>query len=179
MVLLIVVIAIAALIIFFVFKPDNRWTAKTGIPPRTVVFHDLGTKENPSTTSILLRSERLGLVGKPDILTLSSDTYIPVEYKSAHRDKPASDHIAQLMAYCVLVEEHFGKKPPYGMIVYGNGKKFKIPYTDKEKKKIEKLVQTIRSYKQSGEKPILENCTPEKCTRCGFRHLCKKTDSSS
>jgi len=178
---LLILIVIAALVIYFSLKSNNEWTAKTGVPPRTVAFHDLGTEESPSPMSILLRSEKLGLVGKPDILTLSSGTYIPIEYKSAHRDKPASDHIAQLMAYCVLVEEHFGKKPPYGIIVYGNGRRFRIPYTNREKEKIERLVETIRRYKQSGAKPVLKSCAPGKCSRCGFKYLCssKKFNNAS
>lgn len=70
-------------------------------------------------------SERWGLSGRPDELRrLPDGTIIPVEIKSCRSPRgrvPYSSHRIQLLAYCALVEESYGRVPPYGILAYGDG----------------------------------------------------------
>jgi len=68
-----------------------------------------------------LRSERYRLVGRPDELRRGRDgTVVPVELKRrrAPHAGPFASHRVQLGAYCLLVEEAFGRPPPFGVLRY-------------------------------------------------------------
>jgi len=71
-----------------------------------------------------LRSERYRLVGRPDELRQRTDgRLVPVEVKSRSTPArgPAPSHVAQVRAYCLLVEETTGVPPPYGILRYADG----------------------------------------------------------
>lgn len=80
----------------------------------------------------LLVSERYNLQGKPDYIFKSFvlGRYIPFEIKSTHlkAEEPHEGDLMQLVAYFLLIEEVYGKKPPYGKLVYAN-KTFKVRNT--------------------------------------------------
>ena len=67
-----------------------------------------------------LRSDRLGLIGRPDHLLWSGRALIPVEQKPNARH-PQPSHILQVAAQCLLVQEVYGIRPPYGLLVLANG----------------------------------------------------------
>ena len=67
----------------------------------------------------LLVSNKHRLKGRPDLLLKQGNVIIPVEVKTGKTPtRPYDSHVMQLVAYCVLVEENYGIRPPYGIIRY-------------------------------------------------------------
>ena len=53
---------------------------------------------------------------------------VPVEVKPEREDaEPRESHLLQVLAYCVLLEETRGKRPPYGLLRYKHDT-FKVDY---------------------------------------------------
>lgn len=79
---------------------------KNGIPSGIVVYSDL---DRPGKA---LFSKRYGIAGKPDYIIKdgASNAHIPVEIKSGQAYKPYRNHVLQLAAYCLLVEENYNNK---------------------------------------------------------------------
>ena len=80
-------------------------------------------------------SDRWGLKGRPDELRRFPDgTIIPVEIKSCRSPKsgvPYQSHRVQLLAYCALVEETYGRSPPYGVLAYGDRSEVEVAWDEK------------------------------------------------
>ena len=96
---------------------------KYGIPKGNITYTDLDKPAKP------LFSAKHKLVGKPDYIVKRKEGHIPVEVKSSSVEIPYKSHIMQLAAYCLLVEDVYNAKVPYGIIVYGD-RQFKIPYSN-------------------------------------------------
>src|SRR5206468_9768164 len=76
---------------------------------------------------VTLRSERLGLVGRPDQILRVGRSYIPVEQKpSARRLYPSH---AMQAAQCILLQEVYGVRPPYGVVVLSGGRAERVAFT--------------------------------------------------
>ena len=107
------------------------------------VYQD--TEEMPGE---LLYAKSLQLVGKPDYLIKDGDFYIPVELKTGSSPKEQYlNHNMQLMAYCLLVEEHFGVRPPGGYIKYKD-KELKLAYTKDAEAAVRMVVAEILKQKK-------------------------------
>jgi len=78
----------------------------------------------------VLFSKRYGISGRPDYIIKDAaiNAIIPVEVKSGQAKKPYWNHVLQLAAYCLLVEENYNKPVPYGLIVYADGKQHKVHF---------------------------------------------------
>lgn len=139
--------------------------------PAEVVNQDLiPDGEIPSKT---LFSEKYKLVGKPDIILKKGLEYFPIEVKSsAAKDKPYPSHILQLAVYCLLIEEHYGTRPSYGILRYKN-REFKIPYTKELRNSLLTQIKSIRNTDPEKDKlpPICENI--QKCRHCGYAWYCR------
>jgi CRISPR-associated exonuclease Cas4 len=110
-----------------------------------IVYTDTKTQEGQT-----LYSKTVPLMGRPDYLIKKSGTIIPVEVKSSSAPtKPYKNHLVQLTAYCLLVEENYGVKVPFGLIQYSNGK-FEVEYTKENKDFLLSTIAEIKRYK-SGE----------------------------
>ncbi len=96
-----------------------------------------------------LYSQTTNLVGRPDYIVKEHSQFIPVEIKTGKTPSyPYRNHIMQLTAYCLLVEENYNRKPAYGYIKYPE-REFKVFYTPENKRLLERLVETITSCKIS------------------------------
>ncbi len=100
----------------------------SGLPEGEILYNDTGAWR---ANNDVLHAARLRLVGKPDYLVEQRDgTIIPVEVKSsAAPERPWDGQVLQLAAYCLLVEENFGVRPPYGILQYRD-QAFAIDFTD-------------------------------------------------
>jgi CRISPR-associated exonuclease Cas4 len=141
---------------------------KTGMPEGKIVYADQGMWGKPEKA---FYDAYLGLTGKPDYLIQTRQATIPVEVKSMWAPQaPYDSHILQLGAYCLLAEEHFGKRPPYELLRYRN-RTFKISYSSELENKVVETIQQIR-----GNKELDDVCRsheqPNRCARCGFRSRC-------
>lgn len=94
-----------------------------------------------------------------------------MEVKSAAAaGHPRSGHILQLAAYCLLVEEEFGKRPPYGVIRYSNGD-VRIDNDAALRSELLTALNEMRSCLRQGEAPAVRR--PERvCRECGHAEEC-------
>jgi len=107
--------------------------AKLGLTNAAVVAADDSEIGVPT-----LRSDRLGLVGRPDQLVRIDRKIIPVEQKPGAR-RVHDSHVMQLAAQCMLVTDVYGVRPPYGLLVLVNGVQRQVPFTrDLEKRVLER-----------------------------------------
>ncbi len=119
-----------------------------------------------------LFSHRLGLVGAPDSVVEHEGHFIPVELKTGRVPKgPLFSHILQLAAYCALVEEKYGKAPPYGLIQYGKAAEFEIEYNDDQRRLLEDKLKEMRGALKSKDVHRNHN-RPGKCAGCSRREGC-------
>ncbi|UCD91830.1 MAG: PD-(D/E)XK nuclease family protein [Methanobacteriota archaeon] len=116
-------------------------------------------------------SSRFGLKGRPDYVVLVGDDHIPVEVKTGRVPRgPLFSHILQTAAYCLLIEEEYGRAPPFGLLRYETNQ-HEIDYTpDMRKLILEKLIEmreildtrnVHRNHNRKG-----------KCTNCSRRKKC-------
>lgn len=117
-----------------------------GILTNEKIYSD--TDEHPGE---VLTAKSIFLRGKPDYIVKEGEYLIPVEYKSGKTPaSPYLNHTMQLMAYCLLVEETYGIRPPGGVIRYPQ-KEFKVAYTKEAENTLRTLIQEILGKKEKGE----------------------------
>src|SRR5919204_1185822 len=86
----------------------SRRASRFGSLAGTRIYQD-----SPTRPGELLFASSLPLCGKPDYLIKTADGIVPVEYKSGKTAPavPYPSHVFQLIAYCLLVAEHYGSRP--------------------------------------------------------------------
>lgn len=121
----------------------------------------------------MLIAQDLGLQGKPDMIfeTWVLRNYIPLEIKSGKlkEDMPHQGDLYQLVIYFLLVEAVYGKRPPYGKLVYAN-KTFKIRNTAKLRKMALKTVEEMRAMIEKEYRPEASPSYTQ-CKHC----VCRET----
>ena len=105
----------------------------TGLPAGLLVYDDAGRQHLQRP----LVSHRLCLAGRPDYLVETAEGLVPVELKSGAcpRSGPHAAHVAQLMTYCVLVEDALARPVPYGLLQYSDAQR-QIPFTADRKREV-------------------------------------------
>ncbi|HZS01506.1 MAG TPA: CRISPR-associated protein Cas4 [Chloroflexota bacterium] len=117
-----------------------------------------------------LRSERLGLVGRCDHLLRVGGAYVPVEQKpSARRLQPS--HILQVGALCLLVQDIYGVRPPYGVVVLADGAQERVVFTEELERGVLRTMAEIRRILENGEAPG-PRWVRAKCHACGYHPVC-------
>lgn len=119
---------------------------------------------------VTLRAERYRLVGRPDALRrLADGRLVPIELKSraAPPRGPPTSHVVQVAAYCLLVEETTGTAPPFGVLRYGDGVEFRVPW--------DAAARTgVLRWRAAMDRPYDGRASPApgKCAHCGWRNVC-------
>src|SRR5690349_1348648 len=85
-------------------------------------------EETVSLDNLILFSERYRLTGRPDRIVRIDGHYIPEEWKKAVR--PQHHHATQLAVYMLLIEEHYGIRPPYSVLITGDGRHWEVSNTE-------------------------------------------------
>jgi CRISPR-associated exonuclease Cas4 len=117
------------------------------------------------------KSERYGLIGRPDYVIKMEDKIIPVEEKKGRTPKgPLFSHILQIAAYCLLIEESTGKTPPYGLLKYPEHQ-HEIEYNEDLKKVLLEKLRDMRKMMDTGEAHRNHN-RPGKCKSCSRNESC-------
>jgi CRISPR-associated exonuclease Cas4 len=112
---------------------------------------DLVYTDNETTPGLVLEAKTIPLRGKPDAIRKEQNVYIPVEIKTGKTpNEPYLNHTMQLMAYCLLVDEHYAVRPPGGIIKYPE-KEFKVAYTKEAEDALRSLVKEIVRAKADGK----------------------------
>ncbi|MCK4444785.1 MAG: Dna2/Cas4 domain-containing protein [Thermoplasmata archaeon] len=116
-------------------------------------------------------SKKFGLRGRPDYVLLAGEDHIPVEVKTGRNPRgPLFSHILQTATYCVLLEEEYGKPPPFGLLKYENSQ-HEIDYTPDLKKLV--LSKLLEMRELMVTKKVHRNHNRKgKCIHCSRRDKC-------
>lgn len=162
-------VALAFLIIGLV----TYWLASllrksSGMPIGKVIYSDPKTWGNIEKP---LFASQYNLTGKPDHILKQGKFFIPVEVKSrSTTGAPYESHIMQLAAYCLLVENHFGIRPPYGILHYPN-RTLSIHYSPALESRLKDLLKRMGNHPAGAELHRSHNSV-RRCQKCGFRSIC-------
>lgn len=123
---------------------------------------------------LYLRSEKLGLHGKIDVLESKNirsigTTLTPIERKrgSSYHD---NDEV-QLAAYCMLLEDYLGEPVRMGYIyLFGTNERYAITITDWHRRKVAQVVEAIRNMTIDRIPDFADN--PNKCEKCSTVQYC-------
>jgi CRISPR/Cas system-associated exonuclease Cas4 (RecB family) len=154
----------------FLFIWGRTQGGPTGLPDGDLIYNDNGTGACP-----VLVSHRYGLKGKPDALVRTkSGDLIPVEQKKtrAPRRRPYDGDLIQATAYCILVEEKFGRTPPLMRIQYADHW-FDEPYTPELKLWVLRTCAKLRQARHAADCPRSHRVAA-KCRNCGQRQNCRE-----
>lgn len=154
--------------LFYLFRPTITCKHKKeiGVARATAIYLD-------EKGASLLKDEETGLQGKPDMIfeTWVLRRYVPLEIKSGKlkEDEPHLGDLYQLVAYFILVEKVYGKRPPYGKLVYAN-KTFKVRNTAQLRKEVYEVMKQMQQMLE-GKKKMKCKADYIKCKHC----ICKDT----
>jgi CRISPR-associated exonuclease Cas4 len=116
-----------------------------------------------------LRSERLGLTGRADIVEFKPEPF-PVEYKRG-KSKPNDCDTVQLCAQALCLEEMLDKVIERGAIFYGNPRRrLEVEFTSQLRSRTEELAATMHRLYRSQVTPA---ATPGPyCRNCSLIDVC-------
>lgn len=168
----------------------GRESKRTGLPAGALLYSDTGRpvgrvapaepgrdgkkQERP------LVSETLGLVGRPDYLIEAEGGVVPVEVKSAASPaggRPYDSHLAQLAAYCLLVEDVLGARVPYGLVKYRD-REVRVEYTPELREYALALIEEMNEDADAaaaGEEVQRSHEDPRRCAGCSLRDACTES----
>ena len=166
-------------IVLFVVSLFLLWYAgqlrrRTGLPPGRVIYSDTHTWQDCPQA---LYAPSINLTGKPDYLVKKWNYVIPVELKSgAPPTEPYRSHVLQLAAYCLLVEEAYGQRPPYGLISYQSSlgspaRTFSIKFTNELEDELLDTIEWLREDWRTRDADRDHN-DPLRCRACGYVEFC-------
>lgn len=162
-------LVVLALVLFVLAARSRK---KTGIPAGEVFYQDLPGQPFFGEP---LRSDALGISGKPDGLVRTTDGTVPVELKNSSRP-PArgevyANHLIQALVYCALVEEQMKVRVPYALVIYAGQQVRKVEFTDARR---QWLLQTIHEV-EAARARLAANRNHDhrgRCAGCGVRSQC-------
>ncbi|MGB8344278.1 MAG: CRISPR-associated protein Cas4 [Ktedonobacteraceae bacterium] len=138
-----------------------------GLPEGKLVYEDADGRGEP------LSSVDYPLLGKPDYVVETPDGRpVPVELKLTVEGvaAPYSNHVVQVAAYCLILEDYFEQVPTHGILRYAD-REFTIEYTPALRKKVIKLL-TLMAQCSEQAPPPLKSQKAAKCRACAFQALC-------
>lgn len=134
-----------------------------------------GIETRPSlrvARAIPLWSDRLGLVGRADVVEFLADgTPYPVEYKHGKKRAKRHDDI-QLAAQALCLEEMEGRPVPFGAIYHASSRRRReVAITDELRQAVESCVAEVRTALAAGNPPPPVN--DKRCRECSLIDLCQ------
>ncbi len=130
----------------------------------------LGSDETVALDDVTLYSERLKLVGRPDRIMRQGELFIPEEWKSSKRVNQG--HRLQLGAYFILIEEEYGVRPPFGVVVLGDSSRVEVKNTEGLRSEVLGVAEKIREHRLTIREEIPVRQPAAKCRVCGQRGNC-------
>lgn len=119
-----------------------------------------------------LRCERLGLVGKADVVEFHpGGVPYPVEYKHGRKREAKHDEL-QLAAQALCLEEMTGERVEFGAIYHHSSRRRReVRITEALRRQVEETVLAIRKLVRSGTLPPAVN--DARCKECSLKELCQ------
>lgn len=167
---LFVVILLALTLGLVLYLIGRKQRAQTGVPhDARVIYADTGAWQRVEKP---LFARRYRLAGKPDYLVQDENgVIIPIEVKpNRGASEPRLSDMMQLMAYGLLVEDHFGARPAYGLLKYRKAV-FKIEFTEELRAEFFELLQEMRQARRAQNVPR-SHADARRCQVCGYRENC-------
>jgi CRISPR-associated exonuclease Cas4 len=127
------------------------------------------------TRGLMIRSFRLGLVGKSDVVEFHEDPAgpdrpFPVEYKRGRPKKHDADRV-QLCAQALCLEEMLGTPVPAGALFYGRTRRrLDITLDEALRALTERTAEQLHDLIRGGRTPKV--LREPKCDRCSLLDLC-------
>jgi hypothetical protein len=163
-----------------VYEDEGEDALPVLFPPERV-RPDVRFAGNRSTLS----DPELGIRGRPDLIVQRSDgTLVPVEYKETHLFVGYHEahgrlfDTIQVVAECRLVEAAFGRRVPYGIVLYGDESGgglhegwVRIPYGEAEQGWLRAALKQVREDGTRAPVPAERNCAscePNGASACRF-----------
>ena len=153
---------------------DNEFTLRGQRAHRRVDSGEITVEAGRRVLRALpLYSERLGLVGKADVVEILPDgTPYPVEYKQGTRHRRDHDDI-QLAAQALCLEEMTGRNVPEGAIYHHKSKRRRVvAITPELRQQVERIARAVHRMLDSQEMPPPAD-DPALCRACSLRDLCQ------
>ena len=171
MIAVVPLLAITLILALLVWLHANRGIARSGIPEGRVASQDADRRRGLHRPLVSLRC---GFAGKPDYMVETAEGLVPVEVKSRNslRSGPYASDSAQLIAYCVLVEDAMGVTPPYGVIQYAD-RPWRVQYTPQAREQLLKTIENMLDGRKS-RSVHRSHMQPSRCRACGFRDVCEE-----
>jgi CRISPR-associated exonuclease Cas4 len=162
-------LALGLLVLSLLVWGISRWERRRlSLPSGRVIHIDTERLRKPEGTFF---SANFSLVGRPDYLINQGGRIIPIEVKSGSAPVvPYPSHLYQLAAYGLLIREHFGQPPPYGILKYRD-RAVEIPLEDRLLDKAAGLLEEMQAEVSA---PSIDRSHEEgkRCRACGFRSVC-------
>jgi len=167
-----------------------RESKRAGLPSGALLYSDTGRPVGrlaPAEVGLdgkkqerPLVSEALELTGRPDYLIEADGGVVPVEVKSTAcpaGGRPYDSHLAQLAAYCLLVEDVLGASVPYGLVKYRD-REVRVEYTQEMREQALALIDEMKQdmhASASGEEVHRSHEDPRRCAGCSLRDVCTES----
>jgi CRISPR-associated exonuclease Cas4 len=136
---------------------------------RTLKRYELDSGER--RFHVPLKSTKLGLSGKLDLLIASPKGFFPVDFKYT-RGRPHHNHRIQLAGYSLLVEDNFNSPVETGFVYLAPIQQVvAISMTEQLKNQAREIMGKVRSVIRDG---IMPDATQSRarCEDCEFRNYC-------
>lgn len=153
---------------------DNEFTLRGHRAHRRVDSGAISIEEGVRVVRALpLVSEKLGLIGKADVVEFQDDgTPYPVEYKQGRRQKKEHDDI-QLAAQALCLEEMTGKAVPEGAIYHHKSHRRRMVHiTDELRQSVFEIIKAVRDLITSSKMPPPVSDTAL-CKACSLHDICQ------
>ncbi len=136
--------------------------------------HDNQSRRGGWIRELYLRSEKLGIHGKIDVLEAKDIKSIGIILIPIERKRGSSYHDndeVQLAAYCMLLEDYLGEPVRMGYIyLFGTNERYAITITDWHRERVMQVVEAIQNMKIDRIPSFAAN--PNKCEKCSTVQYC-------
>jgi len=120
---------------------------------------------------VWLRSERLGLSGKLDLLIVTEKACFPVDFKDTAGGVRAN-HRMQLAAYALLAEEAYGRPAPAGFIyAIPSRQLLAVEIGQREREAVTSALGQMRAMVAASAFPE-PTAVRARCVACEYRNFC-------
>lgn len=150
---------------------ENIFTLRGNRAHERVHSEGAGTEDGVRIARGLpLWSDRLGLIGKSDIVEWHGETPYPVEYKVGKK-RNWGHEVVQLCAQAICLEEMLGVPVPAGAIYYaGSKRRREVTFSPEDRRIVERLTRDIRAM-LAGDRlpPAIDDA---RCPNCSLLDAC-------
>jgi CRISPR-associated protein Cas4 len=165
--------------LFFLEEVERLRVANESVYAGRTLHAEIGRREDDEIVTLNLESEQYGLIGKVDCLRRQNGEVIPYEHKRGRaarnsEGKPeawASDRL-QIIAYCLLVEEHLSCKITEGRVRYhADNATVRVEIDDQARTDFAKHLAKARELQAAVERPPVTD-NEKLCVKCSLAPVC-------